>query len=74
MNNILRAVKKTHITAELGLNKFDMQETWKTLNNILGRNKQTILPDFLKIQVATKLLIQMRLLIILTTFTNVVLN
>ena len=25
-----------------------MKETWKTLNNILGRNKQTKLPDFFK--------------------------
>ena len=25
-----------------------MKETWKTLNNVLGRNKQTKLPDFFK--------------------------
>ena len=25
-----------------------MKETWKTLNNLLGRNKQTKLPDFFK--------------------------
>ena len=25
-----------------------MKNTWKTLNNLLGRNKQTRLPDFFK--------------------------
>ena len=25
-----------------------MKQTWKTLNNLLGRNKQTKLPDFFK--------------------------
>ena len=40
LNNILRAAKKSHITAEIELNKFNMKETWKTLNNLLGRNKK----------------------------------
>ena len=48
LNNLLRAAKKSHITAEIELNKFNMKETWKTLNNVLGRNKQTKLPDFFK--------------------------
>ena len=48
LNNLLRAAKKSHITAEIELNQFNMKETWKTRNNILGRNKQTKLPDFFK--------------------------
>ena len=48
LNNLLRAAKKSHITAEIELNKFNMKETWKTLNNVLGRNKQIKLPDFFK--------------------------
>ena len=40
--------KKSHITAEIELNKFNMKETWKTLNYVLGRNKQIKLPDFFK--------------------------
>ena len=38
LNNLLRAAKKSHITAEIKLNKLNMKETWKTLNNLLGRN------------------------------------
>ena len=48
LNNLLRAAKKSHITVEIESNKFNMKETWKTLNNLLGRNKQTKLPDFFK--------------------------
>ena len=46
MNNLLWAAKKSHITDEVELDKFNMKETWKTLNNVFGRNKQTKLPDF----------------------------
>ena len=52
MNNLLRVAKKkkkkSHITTEIDLNKCNMKETWKTLNNVLGRNKQIKLPDFFK--------------------------
>ena len=48
LNNLLRVAKKSHITAEIDLNKFNMKETWKTLNNLLGRNKLIKLPDFFK--------------------------
>ena len=48
MNNLLCVAKTSHITDELELNKFNMKETWKTLNIVLGRNKQTKLPDLLK--------------------------
>ena len=68
LNNLLRAAKKAHITAEIELNKFNMKETWKTLNNVLGRNKQTKLPDFFKDLDGNKLLIQIRLLITLMIF------
>ena len=44
-----------------------MKETWKTLNNVPGRNKLIKLPGFfLKIQMATKLQIPKKLLITLT--------
>ena len=36
------------IRAEIDLNKFNTNETWKTLNNVLGRNKLVKLPDFFK--------------------------
>ena len=48
LNNLLRSAKKSHITTELEINKFNMKETWKTLNNLLGRNKKCRLPDFFK--------------------------
>ena len=48
LNNLLRVAKKSHITAEIDLNKFNMKETWKTLNNLLGRNKLIKLPEFFK--------------------------
>ena len=48
LNNLLRASKKSHITSEIESNKFNMKETWKTLNSLLGRNNQTKLPDFFK--------------------------
>ena len=48
MNKLLRAAKKSHITAKIDLNKFNMKETWKTLNNVLGRNKLIKLPHFFK--------------------------
>ena len=34
LNNLLRT------------NKYNIKQTWKTLNSLLGRNKQTKLPDF----------------------------
>ena len=55
LNSLLRAAKKSHITAEIELNKFNMKETWKTVNNLLGRNKKN--PNyltFLKILMAIK--------------------
>ena len=48
LNILLRVSKKSHITSEIETNKFNMKNTWKTLNNVLGRNKQTRLPDFFK--------------------------
>ena len=48
LNVLLRVSKKSHITSEIETNKFNMKNTWKTLNNLLGRNKQTRLPDFFK--------------------------
>ena len=48
LNNLLRAAKKSHITSRIESNKLNMKETWKTLNNLLGRNKQFKLPDFFK--------------------------
>ena len=48
LNNLLRASKKSHITSAIETNKFNMKGTWKTLNNLLGRNKQTKVPDFFK--------------------------
>ena len=48
LNNLLHTSKKLHITAEIEANKFNIKQTWKTLNNLLGRNKQTKLPDFFK--------------------------
>ena len=47
LNNLLRAAKKSHITSRIKSNKL-MKETWKTLNNLLVRNKQSKLPDFFK--------------------------
>ena len=40
LNNLLRTAKKNHIATEIESNKFNMKETWKTLNNLLGRNKK----------------------------------
>ena len=48
LNYLLRTFKKSYITAEIETNKFNIKQTWKTLNNLLGRNKQTKLPDFFK--------------------------
>ena len=39
LNVLLRVSKKSHITSEIETNKFNMKNTWKTLNNLLGRNK-----------------------------------
>lgn len=46
LNNLLRASKKSHITSEIEAHKCNMKDTWRTLNNLLGRKKQTKLPDF----------------------------
>jgi hypothetical protein len=46
LNNLLRAAKKTYITQQIESNQFNMKDTWKTLNNLLGRNKKSKLPDF----------------------------
>ena len=46
LNNLLRTAKKNHITTEIESNRLNMKETWKTLNNVLGRNKTSRLPDF----------------------------
>ena len=45
-----------------------MKNMWKTLNNLLGRNKHTRLPDFLKIMMVIKLLTLVKLRIILIRF------
>ena len=38
----------SNLSIRIESNKFNMKETWKTLNNLLGRNNQTKLPDFFK--------------------------
>ena len=48
LNNLLRASKRSHITSEIESNKFNMKDTWRTLNTLLGRNKRTKIPDFFK--------------------------
>ena len=46
LHQLLRFSKKSHITSELELHKYNMKKTWETLNNLLGRNKQNKMPDF----------------------------
>jgi len=48
LNSLLRLAKKSYITSELETNKCNMKGTWRTLNSILGRNKQSKSPDFFK--------------------------
>lgn len=46
LNLLLRLSKKTYITTKIITNKDNTKEMWKTLNNLLGRNKKTQHPDF----------------------------
>jgi hypothetical protein len=46
LNLLLRLSKKSYITIKITANKNNTKEMWKTLNNLLGRNKKTKSPDF----------------------------
>jgi hypothetical protein len=46
LNLLLRLSKKSYITSKITANKDNTKEMWKTLNNLLGRNKKTQSPDF----------------------------
>lgn len=46
LNLLLRVSKKSYILSEINDHKNNMKKTWQVLNNLLGRNKPTKLPDF----------------------------
>ena len=46
MNLLLRASKKNYITNKIENHKGNTKQIWKTLNNLLGRNKKSKFPDF----------------------------
>ena len=46
LNLLLRISKKSYITTKINANKDNTKDMWKTLNNLLGRNKKTQPPDF----------------------------
>jgi len=46
LNLLLRASKKNYITNKIENHKGNTKQIWKTLNNLLGRNKKSKFPDF----------------------------
>lgn len=46
LNLLLRLSKKSHITNNIETNKNNTRKMWQTLNNLLGRNKNSKFPDF----------------------------
>ena len=46
LNLLLRLSKKSFITSKIEDNKNNSKLMWRTLNSLLGRNKQARLPDF----------------------------
>ena len=54
LNSLLRLSKKSFITSKIEDNKNNTKLMWRTLNNLLGRNKKTKLPDFFITKHGTK--------------------